>query len=400
MKMKWVAMWLLCILMLSACIPPAAYAQTDIKMNNEVRAVWLSYYEMDSMLKGKTQSEFKANFEQALDHMKQDGMNTVMVQVRPFGDALYQSKLYPTSYLVSGTEGDALKFDPLKVMLESTKQKNMKFEAWLNPYRVRINVIKAPISKKNIANQWLNDGSGKVQKISSGIFYNPSDALVNQRFVEGVKELITNYDVDGIHLDDYFYPTTASSFDSAAYKAYQKKGGKLSLANFRREQINQMVKSVYKVCHSSGKNVKFGISPQGIMKNNYDGQYADVEKWVTNTGYVDYICPQIYYGYANETAAYSKILSDWNQLSKKSKVDFYIGLAAYKIGLDDKWAKSGRHEWENETGLLAKMITDARLTGRYKGFVLFRYDSLWNPAKNLTEKIDAERELMKALWVK
>lgn len=395
---RWIAVWVLTIWMLGALIPPMSYAETKKIDQEEIRAVWMSYYEMDTMLKGRSESEFRANFEKALEAMKSDGMNTVMVQVRPFGDALYKSKLYPSSYLITGKEGDALTFDPLEVMIKSTKSKGMKIEAWMNPYRVRINVIKAPISQGNVAAKWLSDGSDRVVKISSGIFYNPSDSRVNDLFVSGVKELVSHYQVDGVHLDDYFYPTTATSFDRKAYGAYQKKGGKLKLEDFRREQINQMVKSVYQVCHSEGRNIKFGISPQGIMKNNYDGQYADVEKWVTNKGYVDYICPQIYYGYQNETAGYAKILDSWQTLSQKSKVDFYVGLAAYKIGLDDKWAKAGRHEWENETGMLSKMILDARTLSRYKGIVLFRYDSLWNPSKSVREKVEQERLLMRALW--
>lgn len=366
---------------------------------NEVRGVWLSYYEMDTLLKGKSKEEFRKAFSKVCQGLSQDQMNTLFIQVRPFGDALYKSSVYPTSYLVTGTEGDVLSFDPLTIMVEEAKKNKLKIEAWVNPYRVRINSIKAPISETNRANTWLRDGSNRVVQTSGGIFYNPSDAEVRKLVVSGVKELVKNYALDGIHFDDYFYPTTAASFDKPEYDAYLKAGGKMSLADFRRYQINLMVKEVYTACKSGKKPVRFGISPQGLIKNNYDSQYADVEKWVKNKGYVDYICPQIYYGFKNSKAPFEKILGEWNELTKNAKVDVYIGLAPYKIGVNDKYAGTGKEEWLTDSKILANMVKQSRTITKYKGVILFRYDNLWNPSEALKSTAEAEKTALVQLFM-
>lgn len=367
-------------------------------LQQEVRGIWISYFELEAILKNKSEGSFRTAYSAMLNNLSKDGFNTVYVQVRPFGDALYQSEKVSSSYMIDGTEGSKLAFDPLKVMIEESKLRNIKIEAWLNPYRVRIPYVKASISKANIASKWLNDGSNRAVKLSSGTFFNPSDPSVNQMFIDEVKYIVDNYSVDGIHLDDYFYPTTAQSFDKPQYDAYLKAGGKLKLADFRRSRINDMVRGVYQVCKSAKTPVRFGISPQGLQKNNYDGQFADVEKWVKEVGYVDYICPQIYYGYQNQTAPFKTVLGQWQQLASNSKVDFYIGLAPYKIGLVDKYAHSGSSEWQLSSGLLQQMIVDSRLINNYKGVILFRYDSLYKPSKAVEAAVKAEKELMVELW--
>lgn len=361
---------------------------------NEVRAVWISYFELEPLLKNKTESAFRSDVFKLFAGLSKDQMNTVMIQVRPFGDAIYKSEMFPTSYMMTGTEGDQLQFDPLAVMIEEAKKNNLKVEAWINPYRVRINTIKVPISADNMANQWLADGSNRVVKLSSGTFYNPSDPEVSKMVVDSVKEILDQYAVDGIHFDDYFYPATTSSFDKPQYDAYLQSGGKLKLADFRRKQINEMVAAVYKACKSNGKSVRFGISPQGLIQNNYDAQYADVKKWVTQTGYIDYICPQIYYGFKNSKAPFQKILNEWSSLTKNSKVAVYIGLAPYKIGVEDKWSGSGKKEWQQDQQILSRMIQASRKTNQYAGFVLFRYDSLWKPAAAVKKQVDLERIAM------
>lgn len=364
---------------------------------SEVRAVWISYFELETLLKNKNETEFRSAVSAMFSRLSKDQMNTVMVHVRPFGDALYQSDLFPTSYLMTGTEGDPLAYDPLKIMIEEAKTNQLKLEAWINPYRVRINTVKAPISTSNRVNEWLADGSNRAVKLTSGTFYNPSDARVTALVVDGVKELLSRYELDGIHFDDYFYPTTAASFDKRQYDAYVKAGGKLKLADFRREQINQMVQAVYKACKTAKRPVRFGISPQGLIQNNYDAQYADVKKWVSQKGYVDYICPQIYYGLKNTKAPFMTVLKDWDNLTKKSAVEVYIGLAPYKIGLEDKWSGGGKKEWQTDQQILRRMVEASRKITRYKGFALFRYDSLWNPADSVKSKAHLERESLIAL---
>lgn len=137
-------------------------------------------------------------------------------------------------------------------------------------------------------------------KTAVGIYYNPGSEEARQLIVDGVKEIVANYNVDGIHFDDYFYPTTDASFDSGTYAAYQNSGGTLSLADWRRENVNILVRQTYAAIKSINPSVKFGISPQGNMSNNYNVQYSDVAKWISTSGYVDYICPQVYFGFQNQ----------------------------------------------------------------------------------------------------
>ena len=264
-------------------------------------------------------------------------------------------------------------------MTDEAHSQGLKIEAWINPYRVRNN--NKALSTNNQALQWLNDGSNRVIKINSGIYYNPANEDVQNLIVKGIEEIIQNYDVDGIHFDDYFYPTTDMSFDAVDYQNYLLEGGSLSQAAWRRENVNQLVRKVYKTIKSYNPNIKFGISPQGIISRNYNNQYIDVEKWLSSSEYIDYICPQVYFGFNHSSFPYDKVVKEWNDLIKNDDIDLYIGLAAYKLGQEDAWAGDGKHEWIGTNDMLKRMIDEGRENSNYKGFIIFRYDSLWNPPK-------------------
>lgn len=354
----------------------------------EYRAVWISYLELGGMLTGKTAGQFRSNIGAAYDNVKNLGCNTVIVHVRPFGDALYDSDYFPTSYLITGTEGDSLPFDPLKIMVEEAHNRGLTFEAWLNPYRVRARAGRT-LSSDNPAQQYINSGSDAVyQTANGGIFYNPGSREAIDLIVNGVREIVRNYDVDAIHFDDYFYATTDSGIDSALYAA---NGGGKSLAAWRRQNVNTMVREVYAAVKAEDSAVRFGISPQGNTKANYDTLYADVATWLANPGYVDYICPQIYYGFNNATCPYSSVLKEFNSMIKASGIDLYVGLAAYKIGNEDTYAgASGKYEWQQNSDLLSRMVAEARETGHYKGYCLYSYSSLITPASGVKAQVQAE----------
>ena len=196
------------------------------------------------------------------------------------------------------------------------------------------------------------------------------------------------YDVDAIHFDDYFYATTDSSIDSVLYAA---NGGGKSLAAWRRQNVNTMVREVYAAVKAEKQSVRFGISPQGNTKANYDTLYADVATWLGNAGYVDYICPQIYYGFNNATCPYSSVLTEFNGMIKVSGIDLYVGLAAYKIGNEDTYAgTSGKYEWQQNSDLLSRMVTEARGIGHYKGYCLYSYSSVITPASGVKAQVQAE----------
>ncbi len=366
-----------------------------VETADEVRAVWFSYFELESMLQGQSETAFTQNIGDAFDNAAALGLNTIIMQVRPYADAVYPSDYFPWSYLAAGKEGEAVSFDPLKIMVREAHNRGLAIEAWLNPYRVRNSNYNDALSADNVVNEYLK--TGDAISYNGGIYFDPASEKAQQLIVDGVKEIVANYNVDGIHFDDYFYPTTDEAFDKDSYSAYKKQGGSLALADWRRENVNKLVKTVYEIVHTIKSDVRFGISPQGNLENNYNKQFIDVALWLSQPGYVDYICPQIYFGFNNETSPYAETVAQWNDLIKTDTIDLYIGLAPYKVGVEDTWAGSGKQEWKNNSDLLSRMVLCAREEESYQGFVLFRYDSLFNPAAAVKAQVKEEIQQLKEL---
>ena len=337
---------------------------------DEVRAVWLSYLDLGPMLTNKTQAQFTSSIRSAFQKLSDMGMNTVYAQVRPFGDALYPSEYFPQSYLFTGTEGGVgeVPFDALQIMVDEAHRLDLRLEAWINPYRIRADAAAAsarPLSADNPANDYLDAGSDVVLEYNGGYFYNPGSAEARRLIVSGVEEIVENYAVDGIHFDDYFYPSGASaSFDR---ETYQASGTSKGLAAWRREQVNLLIKQVY---NAVGSDKVFGVSPAGNNANNYDLLYCDVASWLSAPGYVDYICPQVYFAFGNSTCPYKDTVRLFNDLIKQSSgVTLIVGLAAYKIG-DSTYGS----EWTNNSDMMKRQVEYARTLSRYDGFALYRYD--------------------------
>ena len=358
----------------------------------EVRAIWLSYLDLKAMLltsgdQSAGEKQFTKNIETAFDNMQALGLNTVIAQVRPFSDALYECELFPWSYLAAGAEGKDPVFDPLEIMVEQAHARGMRLEAWINPYRVRNGANTREMSASNPANAMLK--TGDAIQYNGAITYNPASKKAQRLIVDGVKEIVENYDVDGIHFDDYFYPTTDMAFDKASYQSYRSAGGTLDQADWRRQNVNDLVKAVYAAIKEIDEDVVFGISPQGNMDNNYNNQFIDVEEWLTEDGYIDYICPQIYFGFQNSTCPYAETVKAWDQ-QITNDVKLYVGLAPYKIGLEDTYAGNGKWEWANNDDLLARMVETARESENYQGFSLFRYDSVFCPQSDVKNDVKQE----------
>lgn len=355
----------------------------------ETRAVWISYLEYQSVLQGKSKSQFTNNIKSVFFNIANDGFNTVYVHVRSHSDAMYSSDIFPWSIYCTGTEGVDPGYDPLEIMVEEAHALGLKIEAWINPYRIKGTSNTSKISKSSPAYKWLN--SEKVVVLDSGIYYNPADEDVINLIVFGVEEIVENYDIDGIHFDDYFYPTTAESFDKSYYNDYKSNGGKLKLADWRRQNVNTLIKKVYSAIKAIDSSCKFGVSPAGNMDQNYNALYCDVYTWVTSKGYVDYICPQIYFGFNHKSKPYLDVLSTFNDMITETDVELIVGLAAYKIGNEDSYAgESGKKEWINGNDIIARQITAARQENRYSGFALYRYDSLYNPTSGMKSYVKTE----------
>ena len=367
------------------------------RVTGEVRGVWISFLEFDHLLRGRTREQFTANIRRVLDACADYGINTVIVQVRPFADALYPSAYFPWSHFATGTEGVDPGFDPLAIMIDEAHARGMRFEAWINPYRIRTAGSRVPMCPSNQAAIWLSEGNRAVINYNGIISYNPANAQARQLIVNGVVEIVRNYSVDAIHIDDYFYPTTSAGFDAACFNAYRNAGGTRSLADWRRHNVQTLMREMYSAIKAEDPNVLFGISPQSRIDYNFNNLYLDVARIASRPGYADYIMPQIYFGFEHATQPFAQVLQEWNAMVNPNYVRLYIGLAPYKSGLVDTWAGAGRYEWVNNTDLLARMVQASRAASNYRGFVLFRFDSLFDPAQNVRSHVEREHANLRAI---
>lgn len=359
------------------------------------KGIWFSYLEYSSLLMNKTASEFRTNIGKCFDNVKMLDFNTVYVQVRAFGDAYYDSELFPTGDRFSGTIGAKTDFDPLEIMIEEAHSRGLSVHAWINPMRLMTDSQMQALSDSYTIKKWYNDSSknGKyIVKWNDRWYLNPAYDEVKQLISDGITEVAANYDIDGIQIDDYFYPTTDSSFDSSAYKA---SGTDNSLAKCRTDSVNSMVKVMCKAVHNANPTAVFGISPQGSVDNNVNDLYADVKTWCKSAEYCDYILPQIYYGFENPALPYADTIALWSDMTSSGNVKLVIGLAGYKIGIVDNYAGSGKNEWINNSDMLSRQIALAEKLGNYGGVAIFRYGSLFDPDPSAAKQVSKELENIK-----
>lgn len=357
----------------------------------EVIGVWISYIELSVLLKGKTESQFTTSIRQAFSNCASMGINTVYVHVRSHGDAYYNSQYFPWSKYVTGTVGAAPSFDPLKIMINEAHALGLSFHAWINPYRLSLSSDMASVSSSYTTGKWYNTSAGDRVVLVDGIYYlNPAYDEAVDLIAAGVREITANYNVDGVHIDDYFYPTTDASFDSKAFAA----SGYSSLSSFRVNNCDKTVKALYSAVKAGNSSVLFGVSPQGNVQNNYDFMYADVGKWCSNSGYLDYIAPQIYFGFKNASQPYETVLTQWQDMVSGTNVKLIPGLAVYKIGTEDS-SGDGRYEWINDAEIIKRQIEAAKAKAGYGGVILYRYDYVFDTSP----AIKAEMNAVKAMFV-
>ena len=358
---------------------------------SEQKGIWVSYLEYDSIMKNKSASDFRKSAAEYFDNIRSIGFNTVYVQVRAHGDAYYDSELYPSGDRFNGTMGTSESYDALEIMIEEAHSRGLSVHAWINPMRLMTDNQITGLSENCKIKQWYDDSdkNGKYIVKSGGRWYfNPAYSEVVQFISDGITEIVANYDVDGIQIDDYFYPTTDKSFDSIAYSG---SGTSLSLSEWREENVNSMVKKMYNAVHNANSSVVFGISPQGSVENNYEQLYADVRTWCSQNGYCDYILPQIYFGFNNSSLPYEDTVSLWSSMTSNSNVKLVIGLAGYKSGTEDTYAGStGKNEWIENSDVLARQMRFASEMANYGGVAIFRYDSLFAPASSVAEQVSLE----------
>ena len=330
--------------------------------------VWVPYFSLAAP--EGTQEAFEANYKNIADTAKEKGVNAMFVHVRPFSDSLYQSQYYPWSHILTGTQGQDPGFDALQFMIDYTHSLGMEFHAWLNPLRVKTKDTPGTLAESNPYVQLGQEYPEYFMEYDGGVYLNPAYPYIRTLIADGAAEIAAGYDVDGIHFDDYFYPSEDSALDSTAYESYvQTVEQPLSLLEWRTANINAMVAQVYEAIKGVKPEVVFGISPQGNIRND-EAMGADVKTWAAVPGYVDYLAPQLYFSFENEALGYTEALEEWAALPRHDGLDLYAGLALYKAGTD---ADNGT--WLGRDDIIA-LQAEAALEAGYQGVILYSSDYL------------------------
>lgn len=364
--------------------------------SGELRAVWVNYNElsMKTYENGGTENDFRAKAMKMCENIRADGLNTVIVQVRPFCDSFYPSKYFPWSAYLTGTQGQAVEYDPLAVFIDCAQAQNLSVQAWINPYRVLPSTEWVLLSADNPARKWYE--AGKTENLlltGEGIYLNPASTEVQTLLLNGVREILENYAVSAIHLDDYFYPTTDYAVDADSFAAYLAAGGTLSQDDWRRENVSAFVSALYATVKAVNPQVQVVISPGGDLERNYNTLYADVARWAREPGYVDVLLPQLYYGFENEKKPFESTALEWANLQYADGVSLCFGLAAYKCGQEDAYAGSGETEWTAHTDILARQVSYCRGLAHCDGFAFFTYSSIYQ--QNSEENVKKEWKNLK-----
>jgi uncharacterized lipoprotein YddW (UPF0748 family) len=354
-------------------------AQGAYAADTEMRGVWVpTVLSLNYPSKVTTDPEaLKADALRILDNAKALGFNAVFFQVRPTSDALYRSSVFPWSKYLTGTQGlpPERQFDPLAFITQAAHERGLQLHAWLNPYRITSEAADndklAPGHPALAHPEWTVLHEGKM-------YWNPGEPGARQLISDGVREIVENYDVDGIHIDDYFYPGQDFN-DAAAYAAY---GGGLSLTEWRLANTEATVADMYNITRSSGKNMVFGVSPMGIWANQgtsplgsntrggeaYTQKYADTRGWVKR-GVLDYIAPQIYWNIGFDVAEYKTLVDWWSDVVAGTGVKLYIGQAAYRTGNPNRGSA-----WHGVSEI-SRQLDYNRGKADVSGYIMYTYNT-------------------------
>ncbi|AZK47045.1 family 10 glycosylhydrolase [Paenibacillus lentus] len=357
---------------------PSKQLPSSGENTQELRGVWIStVFNLDWPTKasyGKVNQQ-KEEYIKLLDEMQDMGLNAVFVQVRPTADAIYPSKLVPWSIYLTGTAGKDPGYDPLAFMIEETHRRGMEFHAWFNPFRASVNTDLSKLPNNHVVHQhpdW-------IVKFADKLYINPGIPEARQHIINAIMEVVNGYDIDGVHLDDYFYPsgeTASNKFnDDATMKQYNT--NQLSKGDWRRDNINQFVRDLGRSIHAVKPDVSYGISPFGVWRNKalditgsdtkagmtaYDSTYADVRTWIRQE-WIDYVTPQLYWSLTRQEVRYDLLVNWWAQEVRGTDVKLYIGHSPYKIGTPEIG-------WQSADEIIRQLEYNERIS-EVKGSIFF-----------------------------
>ena len=367
---------LIFILFIGSCIY-SAYGQAK----PEFRGVWVATVDnIDWPTAGNHNSDLqKEEFIKLLNMNQRNGINALVVQIRPCTDAFYPSPYEPWSQWLTGKQGQPPfpYYDPLQFMITETHKRGMSFHAWMNPYRAVFNIGVSSISATHITRlhpQWFLNYGDKT-------YFNPGNKEAQQYVANVVKDVVSRYEVDAIHFDDYFYPYRLAGKEFPDELTYRQYGNGLSKDNWRRSNTDSIIALLSRIIKSANSKCQFGISPFGIWRNvakdpegsntnagvtNYDDLYADILLWLKN-GWIDYVAPQIYWEFSQKNAPYQALLDWWNNHTYGRQC--YIGLGMYKANSNQAW---------RDHNLIPRQIDSLRNKQNIQGMIFFSSRSFNN----------------------
>lgn len=344
-----------------------------------VRGVWIStVFNIDwpSQAANGNEDQQKNEYIALLDKLAQSGINTVFVQVRPSADSIYPSSIVPWSNVLTGTSGKAPSYDPLQFIIDETHKRGMEFHAWFNPFRASTGSDTTKLANNHV----INEHPDWIVKFGSKSYINPGIPEARQHIIDAVMEVVNNYNIDGVHMDDYFYPsgeTKSNTFaDDNTFAMYNSKNI-TNKGDWRRDNISTFVQQLGQKIHDVKPTVSYGVSPFGVWRNKasdplgsdtkagmtaYDTTYADVRTWIKNE-WIDYVIPQVYWSLSRSEVRYDVITSWWADQVKGTNVKLYIGHAAYKLGTPEIG-------WNTAQEIINELYYNERLP-EIKGSVFF-----------------------------
>jgi len=353
-------------------ITSSIYAQLPPK--RELRAVWIATVENIDWpsRRGLSTEQQQQEFIDILDQQQRNGMNAVVVQVRPVADAFYASAFEPWSEYLTGTQGQAPNpyYDPLTFMIAETHKRGMEFHAWFNPYRAVFNTRRSSITADHITRlkpQWFVTYGDKK-------YFDPGLPEVRQYVLQIITDVVKRYDIDAVHFDDYFYPYRIPGREFPDYSSYRRYGNNMMRDDWRRQNVDTIIQMIGKAIKAAKPWVKFGISPFGVWRNhdkdpegsytrggqtNYDDLFADVLKWLRN-GWIDYVAPQLYWESGHRLVAYEVLLDWWSKHGYGRHI--YIGHGAYRINSNAAWRNPAE---------LPQQIAEARTLSTVQGSIFY-----------------------------
>lgn len=373
------------MLLLTACVPLPQRQQSDAAMPPSVQtygqlqldetqpvgsitAAWMPYFITETLFDAADEQACRDAVRTYLKRLQDCGVNTVFVHVCAFGESGYPSAYYPPMPEANG-------HDEMQILTDICAELGLSLHAWINPLRLQTEEYMNEQTGDAMLCTWYRDEAVRAGSLSlwDGRYYlNPAAESTRIFLSDVITELMTRYHPAGVHIDDYFYPTTETAWDADAFAA----SGASDLATWRRENITELVQEMYKAVHEADENAVFSISPQGNLSKNHDELYADIPAWMTAGNCCDLIVPQLYFGYQNEICPYTEMLRAWCALLRAENVSLAVGIGAYKSGEADELAGIGEREWITTPDIVTRQTADALAYPDVCGIAFYHSDAL------------------------